>query len=129
MVQKNLHKIPHPIGAYGGVDICLHVAVVNELNGDVFLYRDYINRSGDVLNLYIGYYGTMKGGRTGHNPSACHPGSGWAIVRQSNVESVVSLDGMERLIKLNRMEVRKGTPQNSCTIGISATMVKYCLMA
>ena len=38
------------------------------------------------ISLYIGYYGTAKGGRTGHNPFACLPGAGWGIVDAGTVE-------------------------------------------
>ena len=32
------------------------------------------------------YYGTAKGGRTGHNPYGCLPGAGWGIIDSQKVK-------------------------------------------
>lgn len=79
VVQTNLEKLPREIGGYIAVDGTFPESVYRELNSDKNVYRHYLNGNG-VLSLYIGYYGTAKGGRTGHNPYACLPGAGWSIL-------------------------------------------------
>jgi len=108
IIEKNLDKFPHEIGNFMSIDIKMDDAVVKELNTDVYIFRKYINDKGSEITLYIGYYGTKKGGRTGHNPSACYPGSGWTILNQSKVKVPVFLDGTERMITLNALQVKKG---------------------
>jgi EpsI family protein len=68
------------IGAYIGTEDSFPDSVYEELNADLHLYRHYRDQEGNTINLYIGYYGTAKGGRTGHNPYACLPGAGWGII-------------------------------------------------
>ena len=80
VVQTNLERIPKDIAGYTSVDDSFPDSVYQELNADKHVYRHYNDKNGTRLDLYIGYYGTAKGGRTGHNPNACLPGAGWAIV-------------------------------------------------
>jgi EpsI family protein len=105
VVEKNMDKFPYEIGYYRGTDIEMNNEVVNELNTDVYIFRRYVEEQGGEITLYIGYYGTRKGGRTGHNPNACYPGSGWSILRQSKKDVSVSVDGETRSIRVNSMEV------------------------
>ena len=80
IVRTNLENLPLEIAGYKGTEDSFPESVYRELNADKHLYRHYQAGDGSRLDLYIGYYGTAKGGRTGHNPYACLPGAGWAIV-------------------------------------------------
>lgn len=80
VVQTNLEKLPMVISDYTATEDSLSDSVYKELNADKHVYRHYKSQNGDRLDLYIGYYGTAKGGRTPHNPYACLPGGGSAIV-------------------------------------------------
>lgn len=80
VVQTNLEKLPMEISDYNATEDSFPEAVYKELNADKHVYRHYKAENGDQIDVYIGYYGTAKGGRTGHNPYACLPGSGAAIV-------------------------------------------------
>lgn len=80
VARTNLEYLPKEIAGYKGVDDTFPESVNRELNTDKQLYRHYRSSDGSQFDLYIGYYGTAKGGRTGHNPYACLPGAGWAIV-------------------------------------------------
>jgi len=80
VVQANLENLPMLIMGYTATEDFFTDAVYKELNADKHVYRHYKSPNGEVVDLYIGYYGTAKGGRTGHNPYACLPGSGAAIV-------------------------------------------------
>lgn len=84
VLQTNLENLPMEISGYIGSDDRFSDEVYAELNADQHVYRHYKGSLGEI-NLYIGYYGTAKGGRTGHNPYACLPGSGWAIVERGVV--------------------------------------------
>ena len=80
VVQTNLEKLPMEIMEYTATEDSLSDSVYKELNADKHVYRHYKSQNGERIDLYIGYYGTAKGGRTPHNPYACLPGSGSAIV-------------------------------------------------
>jgi len=107
VVAKNIDKFPYKIGDYLGADIRMEAEVIKELNTDVYIFRRYVDELDEEINLYIGYYGTKKGGRTGHNPSACYPGSGWSIHKKSKKEISVILHGEEKIMAVNSMQISK----------------------
>ena len=80
VVKTNLEKLPTEILGFKATEDFFPDSVYKELNADKHVYRHYRNAEGKQVDLYIGYYGTRKGGRTGHNPFACLPGSGWGII-------------------------------------------------
>ncbi|MGD9210320.1 MAG: EpsI family protein [Desulfobacteraceae bacterium] len=85
VVVTNLEKIPMVIDGYFGVNDYFPDSVYEELNADQHVYRHYRSMNGKQIDLYIGYYGTAKGGRTGHNPYACLPSAGWGIIEAERV--------------------------------------------
>jgi len=86
-------------------------SIYKVLNADRHVYRYYRNGDGKQVDLYIGYYGTAKGGRTGHNPYACLPGAGWGIVDSRNVRltSKYYMKGVD----VNYVLARKGETYES----------------
>jgi len=78
VVEKRLEKIPYKLGPWQGESFSFDKRVIEELSADISVSRKY-NYNNRQITLYIGYYGTRKGGRTGHNPNACYPSSGWSI--------------------------------------------------
>jgi EpsI family protein len=85
VVQTNLENIPMVIDGYIATDYKFSDSVYKELNADKYVSRHYKSQDGSQIDLYIGYFGTAKGGRTGHNPYACLPGAGLAIVDTGKV--------------------------------------------
>jgi EpsI family protein len=74
-----LENVPARIGHWESRDIPVPRAVEEELRADFNLQRVYANRSGQVVWLYVGYYGTERGGRPEHTPRGCYTGAGWGI--------------------------------------------------
>ncbi len=106
--KKNLDKLPYTIDGMQGVDIPLEGSVIRELNTDVYLYRNYMSKNGRVLNVYIGYYGTQKGGRSNHNPEGCYPGAGWSILQEGETNIAIEHGGVKNDVVLNTIQVKKG---------------------
>lgn len=80
VVATNLENLPMEIADFKATEDFFPESVHKELNADKHIYRHYRSDDGSQVDLYIGYYGTAKGGRTGHNPYACLPGAGWGII-------------------------------------------------
>ena len=78
---------PTRIGRWQSVDILLDSAVELELQADFHLQRAYFTRSDGPVWLYVGYYGTQRGGRPEHTPRGCYTGAGWGIESSRTVES------------------------------------------
>lgn len=84
-----LHAIPYRVGAFEGKDLPVGAVVENMLSADYHLQRAYQHPFGDVIWLYIGYYGTARGGTPEHPVRACYAAHGWDVVRSE----VLTLDG------------------------------------
>lgn len=106
VIRTNLEQIPMQIADYTSVEDYFSDAVNKELNADKHVYRHYTNPAGGQIDLYIGYYGTAKGGRTPHNPYACLPSQGWSILNTGKIviRTNYALDG----VSLNYMISRSG---------------------
>lgn len=55
------------------------------LRADFNLQRLYWHPTGTLVELYVGYYGTERGGRPEHTPEVCYPSNGWRIQAQRTV--------------------------------------------
>jgi EpsI family protein len=102
--KKNLDMLPYTITEMKGTDVPMKTEIISELDTDVYIFRNYLAKDGKVINVYIGYYGTQKGGRSRHSPEGCYPGSGWSIVQENEEHLPV---GKEDIL-LNVIQVKKG---------------------
>jgi len=109
VLKTNLGYLPLQIAGYQGVDDRFPQGVYDELQADYHLYRHYRNQQ-EELNLYIGYYGTAKGGRTGHNPYACLPGSGWGVLDEQKI--TLKPPYASHGVQINAIVAKKGDTYN-----------------
>lgn len=105
VVATNLEELPREIAGYVGVDDRFPESVYAALDADLHLYRHYRNSRGENIDLYIGYYGTAKGGRTGHNPYACFPSSGWGIIESGTLR--MPAQAYQETVDVNTMVTKK----------------------
>jgi EpsI family protein len=106
---ETLSALPLEIGGWRGHEIPMQGDVEAMLDADYNVQRAYVHPAAGFVWLYVGYYGTERGGRPEHTPWACYPSNGWTIElsdvvrvsgpggREAN-ELVVSKDGERRLI-------------------------------
>ena len=59
--------------SWKGHDIPMEGSVEEILRADRHLQRSYYDRAGGLVWLYVGYYGTSRGGRSEHTPWVCYP--------------------------------------------------------
>ncbi len=83
ITRMNLDKLPMEINGYKAVEARYPESVYEALNADKHVYRNYYGEQGKQIDLYIGYYGTAKGGRSSHLPEGCLPGAGWGILERA----------------------------------------------
>ncbi len=75
-----LAGLPRTAGSWRSVDMPVDSAVESVLHADFNLQRAYFSRpGGDPVWVYVGYYGTERGGRPEHVPRGCYTGAGWDI--------------------------------------------------
>ena len=104
-----LASLPSEIAGWDAQDIPLDSVVESVLRADFNLQRAYRHPRGGVIWLYVGYYGTGRGGRPEHTPRGCYVGAGWGIEESRVIragpdhalsinEYVVERDGSRRLV-------------------------------
>jgi hypothetical protein len=84
---RPLASLPEQLGAWTGKDVALQDDVVSMLRADFNVQRLYQRDPGDYVWLYIGYYGTDRGGHPEHTPDACYVAQGWRSRRASSSSS------------------------------------------
>ncbi len=84
-----LMALPQSIGSWDATDVPLEQSVESMLRADANLQRAYVHPLGTVVFLYVGYYGTDRGGRPEHTPEVCFHSQGWDITerRTLNVDA------------------------------------------
>lgn len=110
VLHTNLEQLPLQIAGYQGREDTFSQGVYDILQADLHVYRHYRSSQGAELSLYVGYYGTAKGGRTGHNPYACLPGAGWAIAETDTLDFYPSY--YPQGVKVNYVVARKDGVNN-----------------
>ncbi len=105
ILRDGLPGIPLEIDGWKGRDDRFDDDVYKKVDADATLLRRYERPGGAVIWLYIGYYGTRKGGRTGHTPVYCYPGAGWDI-EEKGTEAVPGPGGGDA--RVNRLLLRRG---------------------
>jgi exosortase D (VPLPA-CTERM-specific) len=79
---------------------------INAILGvDISFLRVY-SRGEDRVELYVGYYGTERGGRSSHNPESCYVGAGWTIDERSVM--AISPEDRKRPVEVNHLVVESG---------------------
>ena len=111
VVKTNLENLPMEIAGYKGTEDFFPDSVYKELNADRHVYRHYRSADGKQVDLYIGYYGTAKGGRTGHNPYGCLPGAGWGILDSGQM--ILKTNNYPNGISVNYILARKAETYES----------------
>lgn len=104
---SGLGQIPLEVAQWRGTEVELDSGVEDILDADYNLQRAYWHPLGDLVWLYVGYYGTERGGRPEHTPWECYPAAGWKVVRHEVVDAVI-VPGQPPL-RGNELLVEKGS--------------------
>ncbi len=116
----NLDHLPRQILGFEGRDDRFDESVYRVLNADYHLLREYRSDAHPAVWLYIGYYGTAKGGRPSHVPQSCYTGQGFSIVEWTRIalpspepsrpvpSRVEGRASPEQGRRVNKMHVKRG---------------------
>jgi EpsI family protein len=100
---EGLAEIPLDLDGWTGRDVALETAVESMLRADFNIQRLYVDRYGDHVWLYVGYYGTDRGGRPEHTPAVCYEAQGWRIGARRRLD-VAGAEGL----RVNEYRVEQG---------------------
>jgi len=104
-----LASLPNPIEGWNSRELPLDQNVESILRADFNVQRTFSHPTGEVVWLYIGYYGTDRGGTPKHTPQVCYPANGWSLSELRTLvvdpprgfranEAVVEQEGEQRLV-------------------------------
>jgi len=112
-----LGALPMQIGDWSGESVPLEETVERILQADFNLQRVYTHPDRmEPIWLYVGYYGTERGGRPEHTPHQCYPSAGWRIESEAEREIggaqranewVVTQGGARQLVMFWYQSVRR----------------------
>lgn len=104
---SSIKRISLTLDRWQGEEIPLSEGVERILRADSQILRRYQTSDADLVWLYVGYYGTERGGRPEHTPWECYPSAGWTILSALEMPpGGVSSAGLEG--KLNELVVEQG---------------------
>lgn len=106
---SGLRALPPELGSWRSRDLPMDAAVESMLDADLSVQRVYLHPFGEIIWLYLGYYGTTRGGSPEHLPSTCYQSQGWQITSRRRIaidartglranEYVVQREGETRLV-------------------------------
>lgn len=101
--------LPRTLNGWEAIELEIDESVSEMLAADQNVQRAYVHPHHYVVFVYVGYYGTRRGGTPEHTPDVCYPAQGCSIVESTDRsiggaggfdvrEFVVEKDGERRLV-------------------------------
>jgi exosortase D (VPLPA-CTERM-specific) len=107
-LRASFEQFPMQLGDWRGHRSSLDGIYSDALKLDDYVLADYLDHSGDVVNLYIAYYNSQRKGEAAHSPRSCLPGGGWQMYDFGQRELAgVLVNG--RPLRVNRTLIEMGT--------------------
>jgi len=105
---RPLSEFPAKLGAFTMVsEQTFNDAVMDSLGVDHYIMREYRNKDGYPLWLYVGFYESQTEGEIIHSPKHCMPGSGWNPLQTDKISLPDPLDKKSSIV-VNQMVLQKG---------------------
>jgi len=106
-LRQGFDAFPLHIEQWSGRQLELETKVLEVLRVDDYILRQYQDKHGPPLELYIGYYKSQRQGATYHSPKNCLPGSGWAFLYTGTIYVHVGQPPRSP-VEINKFVIQKG---------------------
>lgn len=83
---SSFDAIPYDLNGWQAMDVEIDDAVARLLRADHNVQRAYLHPHGYAAYLYVGYYGTQRGGAPEHTPDYCYPAQGWQVHQDETLQ-------------------------------------------
>lgn len=100
---SNEKKIPATIAGWTSSDINYDKSIIDVLEPDITVYKQYVKDAQTPVTLFIAFYNTAEKSDLSHSPIVCFTGQGWEILSSSQKNIPVETTE-EKAIKINRIE-------------------------
>jgi len=81
--------------------------VIKMLGVDDYIDYSYVDTKGKQINLYVGFYESVGGGKGYHSPKNCLPGGGWGIDQVGTVQ-ITPRNKNDLPVTVSEMVIREG---------------------
>jgi len=81
----DLESIPRALGGFTARDEYISPKSLRVLGADQTLARSYVDRGGNSIDLFIGYFADQQENSQIHSPKHCYPGAGWDILSEGSI--------------------------------------------
>lgn len=81
----DLESIPHDLGGFTARDEFISPESLRILGADRTLARSYVDRGGNSIDVFIGYFADQQENSQIHSPKHCYPGAGWDILSEGSI--------------------------------------------
>jgi exosortase D (VPLPA-CTERM-specific) len=98
---------PMELGRWSGHRETMEGIYLDALKLDDYMLADYVDGSGNGVNLYMAYYNSQRKGEAVHSPRACLPGGGWQL-SDFNQRTVTEVTIGSRPLRVNRTLIALG---------------------
>jgi exosortase D (VPLPA-CTERM-specific) len=107
--RPGLLTYPLSLGDWSGTPRFLEREIEEVLGTDDYILADFVEQnSGELVNLWIAYYGSQLGDSNIHSPTVCLPGAGWEYIEFGPRRTGLTDFAGDPLI-VNRGVIVKGT--------------------
>jgi len=107
-ILQPLNHFPKQLGQWTREGTRLSSSEVVELLGvDDYIDYTYVDPARNRVDLYVGFYESVGGGKGYHSPKNCLPGGGWGIDSVKTV-SIHPASRANQSVTISEMVIRKG---------------------
>ncbi len=103
--RMSFDSFPMEVEEWRGTRSTIESIVIDVLKFDDYIKADYLDPSGQSVNLYVAYYDSQSKGESAHSPRTCIPGGGWQI-SSHDVVPVALQEGLS--MPVNRLVIAMG---------------------
>jgi EpsI family protein len=93
---RPLAQLPRELNGWVGEDVELAPDIVRVAGADDYLRRDYKDRDGNTVSLYIAFYGSVTD-HVPHGPTVCYPSQGWHTAHDEMIAIPTTASDFESL--------------------------------
>lgn len=91
-VHVKLDELPWNVGDWTGANLDVPELIKEELLCDQVLHRSYTNKLGQIIQVWVMYWGGAATTAHMHHPDICYPWRGWTVT-QSNLRPIDLREG------------------------------------
>ena len=105
--RADFGEFPLSLGDWKGKSDRLDQIYVDVLKFNDYALINYVDGNKQLINFYVAYYASQRGGQSAHSPRSCLPGGGWKIASLKQ-QAIPETQVNGNPLTINRAMIEKG---------------------